>query len=126
MLKKISDERVSHWPNTLEATRKKKENFRFIKAEQDEKQRQEVDRQEAELQKKLRIDAIKRANTILYEQTDKMKNLRSCQMYCDVLADRAEQAEEKRLMKQWEVEREAGHHESMCRQISESEAREVA
>ena len=80
MLKKVSDERVSYWPNTLEATRKKKENFRFIKAEQDELQRQEVDRQEAELQKKLRIDAIKRANTILYEQTDKMKNLRSCQM----------------------------------------------
>ena len=59
----------------------------------------------------MRISAIKRANTILYEQTDKMKNLRSQQMYCDVLADRAEQAEEKRLMKTWDAERERAHHE---------------
>jgi len=124
--KKLSDERVQNWPNTLEATRKKKESFKEVRMQQEEMERREIDRKEAELQKELRISAIKRANTILYEQTDKMKNLRSQQMYSDVLADRAEQAEEKRLMKQWEVEREAGHHESMCRQISESEAREVA
>ena len=74
----------------------------------------------------MRISAIKRANTILYEQTDKMKNLRSQQMYCDVLADRAEQAEEKRLMKTWEQERERAHHEAMLSQITESEAREKA
>ena len=74
----------------------------------------------------MRISSIKRANTILYEQTDKMKNLRSQQMYCDVLADRAEQAEEKRLMKTWDAERERAHHEQMLAQITESEARERA
>ena len=93
---------------------------------QEEKERQEIDRKEAQLQKEMRISSIKRANTILYEQTDKMKNLRSQQMYCDVLADRAEQAEEKRLMKTWDAERERAHHEQMLAQITESEARERA
>ncbi len=46
----------------------------------EELRRQKIDREEAELQKRLRIESIRRANTILYEQTDKMKNLRSQQM----------------------------------------------
>ena len=176
-LKKLSDDRVKHWPNTLQATRDKKESFKVdrlamvrssrapprrararacfppvpppprgeiaraagertrthararapsLARAQEEKERQEIDRKEAQLQKEMRISAIKRANTILYEQTDKMKNLRSQQMYCDVLADRAEQAEEKRLMKTWDAERERAHHEQMLAQITESEARERA
>ena len=90
-LKKLSDERVSHWPNTLQATRAKKENWKMEKMAVEELSRQKIDREEAELQKRLRIESIRRANTILYEQTDKMKNLRSQQMYSDVLADRTEQ-----------------------------------
>merc|ERR1719164_242143 len=104
----------------------KKESFKADRMAMEEKERQEIDRKEAQLQKEMRISAIKRANTILYEQTDKMKNLRSQQMYCDVLADRAEQAEEKRLMKTWDAERERAHHEQMLAQITESEARERA
>jgi len=125
-LKQLSDDRVKNWPNTLEATRMKKESFKADRMAVEEKERQEVDRKEAQLQKEMRIAAIKRANTILYEQTDKMKNLRSQQMYSDVLADRSEQAEEKRLMKTWETEREVVHHAQMLSQISESEAREKA
>ena len=44
-LKKKSEERVKHWPNTLEALRKKKENFIKEKAEQEELKRQEIDKQ---------------------------------------------------------------------------------
>merc|ERR1719164_335336 len=90
----------------------KKESFKADRMAMEEKERQEIDRKEAQLQKEMRISSIKRANTILYEQTDKMKNLRSQQMYSDVLADRSERA--------------GVHHEQMLRQIAESEAREKA
>lgn len=44
-LKKLSEDRVKHWPNTLEAMRKKKESFLKDKAEQEEMKRQEIDKQ---------------------------------------------------------------------------------
>eukprot|EP01035_Chromulina_nebulosa_P017737 gene17737-23332_t len=72
-LKNLSNERVKHWPNTLEAMRKKKETFLKDKLEQEELVRQEIDKQEAEHRKKERLETIKRANDLLYEQRDKMK-----------------------------------------------------
>jgi hypothetical protein len=48
-LKKKSDERLKHWPNTLEALRKKKENFIKERAEQEEMKRQEIDKQVREI-----------------------------------------------------------------------------
>ena len=91
----MSDARQSKWPNTLEAQRRQKENWKIEKLDREEQERQQIDREEAELQKRLRIEAIKRANTILYEQTDKMKGLRSAQMFTDVIADREEQVAER-------------------------------
>lgn len=44
-LKKISEERQQHWPNTLEAMRKKKESFVKDREEKEELKRQEIDRQ---------------------------------------------------------------------------------
>jgi hypothetical protein len=44
-LKQKSQERLKHWPNTLEALRKKKENFLKERAEQEELRRQEIDKQ---------------------------------------------------------------------------------
>jgi len=44
-LKKLSDDKLKNWPNTLEALRRKKENFMKERAEQEELRRQEIDRQ---------------------------------------------------------------------------------
>ena len=44
-LKKLSDEKVKNWPNTLEALRKKKESFHKEKQDQEELRRQEIDRE---------------------------------------------------------------------------------
>lgn len=84
-----------------QAQRRNKENWKIKKMEAEEAERRRIDNEEAELQKKLRIEAIKRANGILYEQTDRMKGLRSAQMYSDVLQDRREQAEERRIKSKW-------------------------
>lgn len=44
-LKKLSSDKYSHWPNTLDSLREKKLNFVAEKARQEELARQEVDRQ---------------------------------------------------------------------------------
>ena len=43
-LKKLSQDRLQHWPNTLEAARLKKESFLAEKAQREEEARQEVDK----------------------------------------------------------------------------------
>jgi Zn-finger nucleic acid-binding protein len=44
-LKRLSNEKVKHWPNTLEALRKKKESFIKEREETEELRRQEQDRE---------------------------------------------------------------------------------
>ena len=44
-LKRMSDERQKHWPNTLEALRNKKESFTRDREEKEELKRQEIDRE---------------------------------------------------------------------------------
>ena len=44
-LKKKSEDRLIHWPNTLEALRIKKENFLKEREDKAELERQEIDRQ---------------------------------------------------------------------------------
>jgi len=43
-LKKLSQDRLQHWPNTLEAARLKKESYLAEKAQREEEARQEVDK----------------------------------------------------------------------------------
>ena len=74
-LKAMSDARKSKWPNTLEATRKKKLQFLEDKAAKEEAERKVIDAEEAAIRSKARRECIERANEILYEQTDKMKML---------------------------------------------------
>lgn len=123
-LKTLSDEKVKKWPNTLQAMRKKKESWKKDRLDAEERARVEIDREEAELQHKLRSEAIQRANSIMYEQTDKMKCLRSQQMYSDVMMEREEQAKERGVMKRWELEKEGAYHKEIMRQVAEGDARE--
>ena len=86
-LKRLSNDRLKHWPNTLEAMRKKKESFIRDKRDKEENARREVDRQEAEIRKQARMETIKRANSMLYDQTDKMKMLKSQLAYADAVGE---------------------------------------
>jgi hypothetical protein len=99
-LKEMSQTRMKNWPNTLEALRKKKESFTRDHEEQAEKERREIDRVEAEVRKQMRLEAIQKANDMLYNQTDKMKILKSQKLYADVLQTRTIQIEEKATRKQ--------------------------
>lgn len=50
-----------------------------------ESKRRDTDKEEAFLQRQLRAETIKRANDKLYEQTGKMKLLRSNLLYAEVI-----------------------------------------
>lgn len=112
-LKKLSTEKYKHWPNTLDALRQKKLNFVEEKANAEELARQEVDRQEAEHRRKQRLESIKRANDLMYDQTDKMKGLRGAKLYAEVVLTRQQQVEEKGERKAAEKEFNRTFHENI-------------
>jgi hypothetical protein len=99
-------------------------NNRREREDKKELQQQEVDRQESEFRKSQRIEAIEKANDLLYEQTDKMKFLRTQQHYADVLVYRKQQMDEKKgaINKERGVDRD--YHELTMKQIQESERKE--
>jgi hypothetical protein len=123
--KKMSEDRKNRWPNTLEAIRHKKDSAMKIREDKLEVERQEVDRQEALLQKNKRMEAIERANSLLYEQTDKMKALRSQQLYSDVLQDRELQVYEKQVRKSMVKKREDHYYEIQKKLVAEGDRKEM-
>lgn len=120
-LKHLSNEKLKHWPNTLDALRLKKESFLKEKAAEEELKRVEIDREEAEIRRKTRIESIERADTLMYEQTDKMKFLRSQQHYSDAIYTRGFQIKEKQERALKEKEADALHHQEILRQIDAAE-----
>lgn len=124
MLKKLSDERQSHWPNTLEATRKKREAAFRDKETLAEERRKIQDKEEAELRRIERLNAINRANDLLYEQTDCMKVLRSKELLSDCLHDRKYQIKDKEQVKVAEKVREAHYHEVVLTTVKSLEEKE--
>lgn len=123
-LKKLSDERQSHWPNTLEATRKKREVAFRDKEAVAEERRKVQDKEEAELRRVERLNAINRANDLLYEQTDCMKVLRSKELLSDCLHDRKFQIVEKDHVKQREKVREQQYHQTVLSTVKTLEEKE--
>lgn len=120
-LKHLSNEKLKHWPNTLEALRLKKESFLKEKAAEEELKRVEIDREEAEIRRKTRIDSIERADKLVYEQTDRMKFLRSQQLYSDAIHTRKVQVEDKKVVAAKQKAEDALHHQEILRQVEAAE-----
>ncbi|GMF14391.1 unnamed protein product [Phytophthora lilii] len=93
-IKLKSEQRTATWPNTLEAMRKKKDRWKKDREERLEEERTKVDEEEMRLQREAQTKQIERANRLLYEQTDRMKTLRSKQLLADVV-----HLEEKKMLK---------------------------
>merc|ERR1712166_1691791 len=92
-LQKISQDRVSRWPNTLEAERKKKEARRLQRHDEEEVQRKKIDKEEAAIQGEKRRMAIERANKMLYDDNDQVKSFHSALLLSDVMKEREAQIE---------------------------------
>jgi len=98
-LKDMSRTRMGGWNNTLEARRRQKEADRQSKIDEEEKRRQVMDREEASYQAAERKKCIQRANTLLYENTERVKAFGSKLYLSDVMREREMQVDIKNQIK---------------------------
>ena len=99
-LRDMSHARMGGWNNTLEARRRQKEADRQTKLDEEEKRRQVMDREEAAFQAAERKRCIQRANTLLYENTERVKAFGSKLYLSDVMKERELQMDIKRQIKE--------------------------
>lgn len=98
-LRDMSRNRMGGWNNTLEARRKQKEADRQSAIDEEEKRRQVMDREESAFQAAERKKCIQRANTLLYENTERVKAFGSKLYLSDVMKERELQMEIKKQIK---------------------------
>ncbi len=121
---KLSQQRVKNWPNTIQATREKKEKDRIRKLEEEEIDRRKVDAVEEALQSELRNEAINAANKQMFESQDRVKSFQSKMLMCDVLAERDEQQRLLRRKKKFQNEQDRQWNEYEKQQLEEAELAE--
>jgi len=82
---------VKNWPNTIIGQRNKKLQDRRTRLQNEEAQLQAIDKEEAEYQRAKRREAIDKAKTLQYFQTDRVKEFHGAMLLSEVLKERDEQ-----------------------------------
>lgn len=88
-----SHARYSHWNNTLEAQRTRKKVEREKKLERIEFEQQKIDLEECSYQEAQRRVVLDRANRLLWQDTDRVKNFHGGLLLASVLKERESQIE---------------------------------
>jgi hypothetical protein len=112
---------VSAWSDTLESKRKAKLKWKQETKDREEERRKKIDQEEAgrrELEIKTTID---RAKQLQYEEKEKVRFLRSQQLYTEVIATREEQIKETKARHQKWSEEEQRWHEHNLLMFKEAE-----
>ncbi|KAF4108746.1 cilia- and flagella- associated protein 210 [Onychostoma macrolepis] len=92
-----SKELVKHWSNTIAGQRQKKLEAKNIREAIEEEERKQIDIEEAKYQAQIRKEAIEKAKTQQYYQTDRVKGFHSALLLAEVLKEREAQIELKRM-----------------------------
>ncbi|XP_071491246.1 cilia- and flagella- associated protein 210-like [Diadema antillarum] len=95
-LHKETKEIVKNWSNTIAGQRLKKLEARKIREEKEEAERVQIDIEEAKYQAQKRKEAIEKAKTLQYYQTDRVKGFHGALMLTEVLKEREAQIELKK------------------------------
>nr|XP_002128435.1 coiled-coil domain-containing protein 173 [Ciona intestinalis] len=103
-----SKEIVQNWSNTIVGQRQKKLQARKLREEKEEEGRVKLDIEEAKYQAEKRKQAIDKAKTIQYFQTDRIKSFHGALLLTEVLKERDAQVE---LKKQKEAQSHGKDHE---------------
>ncbi|XP_034549062.1 coiled-coil domain-containing protein 173 [Notolabrus celidotus] len=88
-----SKEMVKTWSSTIAGQRQKKLQAKKIREQIEEEKRMQIDKEEAEYRKQKKKEAIEKAKTQLYYQTDRVKGLHSALLLTEVLKERDAQVE---------------------------------
>nr|XP_046259523.1 coiled-coil domain-containing protein 173 [Scatophagus argus] len=94
-----SEEVVKRWSNTIAGQRQKKLEAKKIRDEIEEEKRKLIDKEEAAYQEQKRKEAIEKAKTQLYYQTDRVRGLHRGLLLSEVLKEREAQIEMKQRLK---------------------------
>ncbi|TKS67235.1 Coiled-coil domain-containing protein 173 [Collichthys lucidus] len=94
-----SQEVVKQWSNTIAGQAQKQLEAKKIRDEIAEEKRKAVDKEEAEYQERNRKEAIEKAKTQLYYQTDRVKGFHRALLLTEVLKERDAQIELKQRIK---------------------------
>jgi len=125
MLKKLSQDKINRFPDTLEATRQRKIDFVKRKTEMEEEARREIDRQEAEYQRAARHAILEKAEAVFFSETDSMKLLKSRQTLAVTAYHRGKQIEERKGRGDVEKVEAAKYHEITMSQIAQGNQEEA-
>lgn len=79
---------VNKWSNTIQGQRQRKLEARKERLEAEELELQRIDREEAKFQQAKRKEAIDKAKTLQYYQTDRVKNFHRAMVLSEVLRER--------------------------------------
>ncbi|KAG9340986.1 hypothetical protein JZ751_020180, partial [Albula glossodonta] len=88
-----SKEVVKYWSNTIAGQRQKKLEAKKIRQEIEEEEKKRLDLEEAEYQRQKRKEAIAKAKSQQYFQTDRVKGFHSALLLAEVLKEREAQIE---------------------------------
>merc|ERR1712173_335662 len=102
-----SIETVKNWSNTIQGQRTRKLEARKLRLENEEKELQKIDREEAKFQQAKRREAIDKAKTLQYHQTDRVKQFHGAMLLSEVLKERDQQVVMRKKISQMLKEREA-------------------
>ncbi|XP_075968050.1 cilia- and flagella- associated protein 210 [Anarhichas minor] len=94
-----SQEVVKLWPNTIASQMKKKMEAKKIREEIEEEKRKLAEKEETEYQEQQRKEAIEKAQSQLFYQTDRIKGLHGAFLLTEVLKEREAQIELKQRIK---------------------------
>lgn len=113
-LKRLSDKRISGWTNTLESRRNARLKWKEENLAREEEKRKEIDRKEEALRNRLKEETIQRAKSLKFEENERVKMLRSQQLYTDVIETRECQVQEKEdSAKRQEIEKKKWHKQTL-------------
>jgi hypothetical protein len=120
-LKQLSDSRVAGWADTLAAKCKTKLEWKDDKARQEEERRKLQDVEDAERRQMLRKEALGNAETLLLEQTEKVRQFRQQQMLVETLNTRDNQLKEQEEKLKNQTAREELWHRAIMDEIQMAE-----
>ncbi|KAM9305227.1 cilia- and flagella- associated protein 210 [Gastrophryne carolinensis] len=88
-----SQEVVKNWTNTIAGLRQKRLKAKQLREEKEEEEKKKIDLEEAQYQAEKRRQAIEKARTKQYYQTDKVKTFHSALLLTEVMKERDAQLE---------------------------------
>lgn len=100
---------VQNWSNTIQGQRLAKLQARKIREEALEIENQKIDKEEAQFQQAKRKEAINKAKTLQYYQTDRVKQFHGAMLLSEVLKERDQQVVMRKKISQMLKEREANY-----------------